>query len=92
MISNAPSQYHLVARLKAQGKRVGRPPKWILEVRRRLIDLVRRGISLKDACQLVGIGYTTAVRHLSHDPEYLEAIKQARVLGLRKAVMRGVRE
>ena len=71
-----------LARLKAEGKRIGRPPKWTPEVRRRLIDLVRRGISLRDACRLVGIGYTTAVRHLSHDPEYLEAIKQARLLRL----------
>ncbi|WP_243666756.1 hypothetical protein [Vulcanisaeta sp. JCM 16159] len=38
-----------------------------------------KGISLKDACKLVGIGYSTAVRHLSHDPDYLEAIRRARL-------------
>ena len=68
-----------LARLKAQGKHIGRKPKWTPEIRARLIDLVRRGLTLKDACKLVGIGYSTAVRRLSHDPEYLEAIKEARL-------------
>ena len=31
-----------LARLKAQGKTVGRPPKWSEAVRRRIIDLVKR--------------------------------------------------
>ena len=72
-----------LARLKAQGKHIGRKPKWTPEIRARLIDLVRRGISLKDACKLVGIGYTTAVRHLARDPEYLDALKEARLTGRR---------
>jgi DNA invertase Pin-like site-specific DNA recombinase len=36
-----------IARLKAQGKAVGRPPKWSEATRRRIIDLVRRGITLR---------------------------------------------
>ncbi len=70
-----------LARLKAQGKQVGRSPKWSEATRRRIIDLVRRGLTLKEACQLVGIGYTTALKHLSKDPEYFKARMEARLRG-----------
>jgi DNA invertase Pin-like site-specific DNA recombinase len=68
-----------LARLKAQGRPVGRPPKWSEATRRRVIDLVRRGITLKEACKLVGVGYRTALKHLSKDPEYLKARVEARL-------------
>jgi len=68
-----------LARLKAQGKLVGRPPKWSEQTRRRIIDLVRRGLTLKEACKLVGVGYTTALKRLSKDPEYLKARMEARM-------------
>ena len=68
-----------IARLKAQGKAVGRPPKWSEATRRRIIDLVRRGLTLREACQLVGVGYRTAQRYLSRDPEYLKARMEARL-------------
>jgi Site-specific recombinases, DNA invertase Pin homologs len=68
-----------IARLKAQGKHVGRPSKWSEATRRRIIDLVRRGLTLKEACQLVGVGYRTAQRYLSKDPEYLKARMEARL-------------
>jgi DNA invertase Pin-like site-specific DNA recombinase len=68
-----------LARLKAQGKLVGRPPKWSEATRRRIIDLVRRGLTLKEACRVVGVGYTTALKHLSKDPEYLKARMEARL-------------
>jgi hypothetical protein len=48
-------------------------------VRRRIIDLVRRGLTLKENCQLVGIGYRPAQRYLSKDPEYLKARIEARL-------------
>lgn len=73
-----------LARLKAQGKRLGRPPVWTEEKRRRIIDLVARGLTLKEACQLVGVSYNTARKKLGRDPEYLEAVKRARLLGLRR--------
>jgi len=66
-------------RLRAMGKRVGRPPKWDEAKRRRIIELVRRGLTLKEACQLAGVGYRTAQRYLSRDPEYLKARMQARL-------------
>jgi Site-specific recombinases, DNA invertase Pin homologs len=68
-----------LASLKAQGKHVGRPPKWSEATRRRIIDLVRRGLTLKEACQLAGVGYRTAQRYLSKDPEYLKARMEARL-------------
>jgi len=70
-----------LARLKAQGKHVGRPPKWNEAIRRRIIELVRRGVTLRDACRLVGVGYRTALRYLSRDPEYLRARVEARLRG-----------
>jgi DNA invertase Pin-like site-specific DNA recombinase len=70
-----------LARLKAQGKYVGRPPKWSEQTRRRIIDLVRRGLTLKEACQLAGVSYTTALKRLSKDPEYLKARMEARMRG-----------
>ena len=73
-----------LARLRAEGKRIGRPPTWTEEKRRRVIDLVARGLTLKEACQLAGVSYNTARKRLSRDPEYLEAVKKARLLGLRK--------
>jgi DNA invertase Pin-like site-specific DNA recombinase len=68
-----------ITRLKAQGKHVGRPPKWSEQTRRRIIDLVKRGLTLKEACQLVGVSYRTAQRYLSRDPEYLKAKVEARL-------------
>jgi DNA invertase Pin-like site-specific DNA recombinase len=68
-----------LARLKAQGRHVGRPPKWSETTRRRIIDLVRRRLTLKEACQLVRIGYRTAQRYLSRDPKYLKARMEARL-------------
>jgi DNA invertase Pin-like site-specific DNA recombinase len=68
-----------LAKLKAQGKPVGRPPKWSEQTRRRIIDLVRRGLTLREACQLAGVGYRTAQRYLSRDPEYLKARVEARL-------------
>jgi predicted site-specific integrase-resolvase len=40
---------------------------------------VRRGLTLREACQLVGVGYRTAQRYLSKDPEYLKARLEAKL-------------
>jgi DNA invertase Pin-like site-specific DNA recombinase len=71
-------------RLKAEGKRLGRPPKWSPQIKARIVDLVRRGLTLREAVKLVGIGYRTAIRYLSRDPDYLEAVKAARLTGARR--------
>jgi len=68
-----------LARLKARGVRLGRPPKWNESVRKKLINLVGKGLTLKESCQLVGIGYSTAKRYLSRDPEYLKVRMKVRL-------------
>jgi hypothetical protein len=42
-------------------------------MRRRIIDLVMRSLTLKEAYMLTGMGYRAALRYLSKDPEYLNA-------------------
>ncbi len=42
-------------------------------MRRRIIDLVKPNLTLKEMCKLVRIGYRAALRYLSKDPEYLKA-------------------
>ena len=68
-----------LAKLKAEGKRLGRPPKWSSEVKQQLIQLIERGLTLKEACRIIGVNYGTALRYLSHDPEYLRARYNARL-------------
>jgi len=61
------------ARLKAQGKYVGRSPKWSEATRRRIIDLMKKSFTLKEAYKLTDVGYRTALKYLSKGPEYLKA-------------------
>jgi putative DNA-invertase from lambdoid prophage Rac len=68
-----------LAKLKAEGKRLGRPPKWNNGIKQQLIQLVERGFTLKEACRIIGINYGTALRYLSNDPEYLKARYKARL-------------
>ena len=72
-----------LARLKAEGVRLGRRPKWNKEVRKKILDLVKKGITLKDACKVVGIGYSTAKRYLSKDKEYIKLRMEIRLRRLR---------
>ena len=72
-----------LARLKAEGVRLGRRPKWNKEVRKKILDLVKKGITLKDACKVVGIGYSTAKRYLSKDKEYIKLRMEVRLKRLR---------
>jgi len=68
-----------LAKLRAEGKRLGRPPKWNNGIKQQLIQLVERGLTLKEACRIVGVNYGTALRYLSNDPEYLKAKYTARL-------------
>ncbi|MFP3238545.1 MAG: recombinase family protein [Caldivirga sp.] len=68
-----------LAKLRAEGKRLGRPPKWNNGIKQQLIQLIERGLTLKDACARVGVNYGTALRYLSNDPEYLKARYKARL-------------
>ena len=62
-----------------EGKRLGEPSKWNNDAKQQLIRLVERGLTLKDACARVGVNYGTALRYLSHDPDYLKARYKARL-------------
>jgi DNA invertase Pin-like site-specific DNA recombinase len=76
-----------LAKLKAEGKRLGRPPKWSSEVKQQLIQLVERGFTLKEACRIIGVNYGTALRYLSSDPDYLKAkytARLSRLMGMRE--------
>jgi DNA invertase Pin-like site-specific DNA recombinase len=68
-----------LAKLKAEGKRLDRPPKWNDGIRQQLIQLVERGFTLKEACEKVNVNYGTALRYLSNDPDYLKAKYTARL-------------
>jgi DNA invertase Pin-like site-specific DNA recombinase len=76
-----------LAKLKAEGKRLGRPPKWNNGIKQQLVQLVERGLTLKEACARVGVNYGTALRYLSNDPDYLKAkytARLGRLIGMRK--------
>ena len=68
-----------LAKLKAEGKRLGRPPKWNNGIKQQLIQLIERGLTLKEACRITGVNYGTAIRYLSNDPDYLKAKYTARL-------------
>ena len=44
-----------------------------------MIQLIERGLTLKEACARVGVNYGTALRYLSNDPDYLKARYKARL-------------
>jgi len=60
-------------RLKAEGKRIGRPPKWTPEIRERVKKLIAKGLTLKEIASLVNIGYSTLKRKIREDKELLDA-------------------
>jgi len=68
-----------LAKLKAEGKKLGRPPKWNNGIKQQLVQLVERGLTLKEACRIIGVNYGTAIRYLSNDPDYLKAKYTARL-------------
>jgi len=69
-------------RVKAQGKRIGRPPKMNEVIAREAIKYVERGYTLKDAAKLLGVGYTTLAKYLTQQATlralYYEVRKRAR--------------
>jgi putative DNA-invertase from lambdoid prophage Rac len=76
-----------LAKLKAEGKKLGRPPKWNNGIKQQLVQLVERGLTLKEACRIIGVNYGTAIRYLSNDPDYLKAkytARLGRLIGMRK--------
>ena len=67
-----------LARLKAQGKQLGRPRKVSESIARKAIEYVSRGYTLKDSAKLLGVGYSTLARYLTQNPVLRSAYYEAR--------------
>jgi putative DNA-invertase from lambdoid prophage Rac len=69
-------------RLKARGKRLGRPPRVTEATVLEAIKYVERGYTLKDAAKILGVGYITLAKHIHSSPtlraRYYEAKARAR--------------
>jgi putative DNA-invertase from lambdoid prophage Rac len=59
-------------RLKARGVKLGRPRKVNEAIALKAIEYVQKGLSLKDAAKLLGVGYKTLARFI-HDTPMLRA-------------------
>ena len=73
-----------LARLKAQGKHVGRPAKVTLEKANEAIKYVEKGYALKDVAKILGVGYTTLARFITTNPELRDKYYEARGKASRK--------
>jgi hypothetical protein len=54
---------YAVMKVQARGR-------WEPLVRRQILELLRKGVGLKEACRIAGVPYSTAYRHLREDEEY----------------------
>jgi AcrR family transcriptional regulator len=54
---------YAVVKVQARGR-------WGPLVRRQILELLRRGVSMKEACRIAGVSYATAYHHLREDEEY----------------------
>jgi len=67
-----------LARLKAQGKQLGRPRKVSESIARKAIEYIARGYTLKDSAKILGVGYSTLARYLTQNPVLRSAYYEAR--------------
>jgi DNA invertase Pin-like site-specific DNA recombinase len=67
-----------LARVKAQGKRLGRPPKISTETAIQALKYVEKGYSLKDVARILGVGYTTLACYITNHPDWREKYYEAR--------------
>ena len=67
-----------LARLKAQGKQLGRPRKVSESIARKAIEYIARGYTLKDSAKILGVGYSTLARYLTQNPMLRSAYYEAR--------------
>ena len=70
-----------LARIKAQGKKLGRPKKLNEAIIQNALKYVERGYTLKDVAKLLGVGYTTLARALTEGFRfaYYEAKAKAKI-------------
>jgi len=67
-----------LARLKAQGKQLGRPRKVNESIARKAIEYVSKGYTLKDVAKILNVGYSTLARYLTQNPMFRSAYYEAR--------------
>jgi DNA invertase Pin-like site-specific DNA recombinase len=60
-------------KMKAEGKHVGRPPKWNDNVRKRALALIEQCYRLSEVAKIIGVAPKTLQKHLAYDPEYMDA-------------------
>ena len=67
-----------LARVKAQGKRLGRPAKISIETATQALKYIEKGYSLKDVARILGVGYTTLASFITSNPELRAKYYEAR--------------
>jgi DNA invertase Pin-like site-specific DNA recombinase len=67
-----------LARVKAQGKRLGRPAKVSMEIANQALKYIEKGYSLKDVARLLGVGYSTLAGFIISNPELRQEYYEAR--------------
>jgi DNA invertase Pin-like site-specific DNA recombinase len=73
-----------LARVKAQGKRLGRPAKVTMEIANQALKFIEKGYTLKDTAKLLGVGYTTLAGFITSNPQLRKQYYEARARASRK--------
>jgi len=68
----------VLARIKAQGKRLGRPPKMNIEIAQNAIEYMEKGYTLREAAKFLGVGYSTLASFITSNPELREKYYEIR--------------
>jgi hypothetical protein len=66
--------------------RIGRPSKLTPATRRRLLDLIGRGTSIRRACTIAGVDEVTYYRWLSNDEQFRDDAMRSRARGIQAAL------
>ncbi len=56
-------------RLKRMGKPIGRPSKFTPSLKKRMLELLKEGRTIKEVAAILGIGYSTAKKYIRYDRE-----------------------
>jgi len=75
-------------RLKAMGKRIGRPPKVNEALAKEAIKYIEKGYTLKDTAKVLGVSYYALVRFLTQNPALRGLYYEARARSKRPKTMR----
>lgn len=65
-------------RRRREGKPIGRPSKFTPSLRIRMLELLRKGYTLKEVANALGLGYSTVKKYVRHDRELRETYVRAK--------------